>query len=490
MMRAMRSALIERHRPARPGMAAVLFFAALGGGCSADVGRFDFPGFSLTDNDGSTGSIPRPTVPMRSGGKSLIENDSQLADGPDYAPPRESGVRMASLPEPVAPPPAPPSVTSPRPVPPAMQPSVPPSAHAAPPLQAAGLPGRQPDGATIEVQSGDTLYGLAKRHKVPLSELMRVNGLSGPALRPGQKLVLPASETRMKPGYKPRPTPAPAAVAQRGALPSLAPAAQAASWDGSYTVQPGDSLYVIARRHSVRVADLQQVNAIADPRKVRPGTVLKVPALADAPGASIVVAHAPTPAAPQRIEPVEQVSRPMATTTQPTIINAERKVAARTDTATDIAPVEAEKAPAAEPSKGEKTAAAGNAIVTSGKLRWPAKGRILSGFGPRPDGTHNDGVDLSVPMGTDVHAAEAGTVAYAGSELKGYGNLVLLRHDNGWVTAYAHNDSLIVKRGDRVKRGQVIAKAGKTGQVDQPQLHFELRQGSKPVDPTPFMERM
>jgi murein DD-endopeptidase MepM/ murein hydrolase activator NlpD len=117
-------------------------------------------------------------------------------------------------------------------------------------------------------------------------------------------------------------------------------------------------------------------------------------------------------------------------------------------------------------------------------------GKVISGFGPRPDGTHNDGVNFAAPMGTDVHAAENGVVAYAGDELKGYGNLVLVRHDNGWVTAYAHADEILVKRGDRIKRGQVIAKAGRTGQVDQPQVHFELRQGQKPVDPTPFMERL
>jgi murein DD-endopeptidase MepM/ murein hydrolase activator NlpD len=124
------------------------------------------------------------------------------------------------------------------------------------------------------------------------------------------------------------------------------------------------------------------------------------------------------------------------------------------------------------------------------RLRWPVNGRVIAAFGPRADGTHNDGLNLAVPLGTEVHAAEAGLVAYAGSELKGYGNLVLLRHDNGWVTAYAHNDEVLVKAGDKVKRGQVLARAGKTGQVDQPQLHFELRHGSKPVDPTPFLERL
>ena len=88
-----------------------------------------------------------------------------------------------------------------------------------------------------------------------------------------------------------------------------------------------------------------------------------------------------------------------------------------------------------------------------------------------------------------IHAAEGGRVAYAGNELKGYGNLVLIRHDNGWVSAYAHADQVLVKRDDTVKRGQLIAKAGKTGTVDQPQLHFELRQGAKPVDPLPLMDK-
>ena len=99
-------------------------------------------------------------------------------------------------------------------------------------------------------------------------------------------------------------------------------------------------------------------------------------------------------------------------------------------------------------------------------------------------------VGSAVPIGTEVLAAEQGTVAYAGSELKGYGNLILLRHEEGWVTAYAHNEEILVKRGDKVKRGQSIAKAGKTGTVDQPQVHFEVRQGQKPVDPLPHMEKL
>jgi murein DD-endopeptidase MepM/ murein hydrolase activator NlpD len=125
----------------------------------------------------------------------------------------------------------------------------------------------------------------------------------------------------------------------------------------------------------------------------------------------------------------------------------------------------------------------------SSKFRWPARGKVIASFGKRPDGTHNDGINIAIPQGTDVHAAEGGRVAYAGNELKGYGNLVLIRHDNGWVSAYAHADQILVKRDDVIRRGQVIAKAGKTGTVDQPQLHFELRQGAKPVDPLPHMEK-
>ena len=145
------------------------------------------------------------------------------------------------------------------------------------------------------------------------------------------------------------------------------------------------------------------------------------------------------------------------------------KLAKRSDIATDGSPPPAE--------------------ITSGKFRWPVRGKIILGFGKRPDGGHNDGINVSVPMRTDIHAAEAGRVAYAGNELKGYGNLVLIRHADGWVSAYAHADQLLVRPNDEVRRGQVIAKAGMTGSVDQPQLHFELRQGSRPVDPLPHLAR-
>ncbi len=117
-------------------------------------------------------------------------------------------------------------------------------------------------------------------------------------------------------------------------------------------------------------------------------------------------------------------------------------------------------------------------------FRWPARGRVINGFSGRGG---NEGINIAVPEGTPVKAAGDGVVAYSGNELKGYGNLVLIRHENGYVSAYAHNGDIAVKRGERVSRGQVIARSGQTGNVSSPQLHFEIRKGSNPVDPMPYL---
>ena len=115
---------------------------------------------------------------------------------------------------------------------------------------------------------------------------------------------------------------------------------------------------------------------------------------------------------------------------------------------------------------------------------------MIAKFNHSGQGVKNDGINIAVPFGSGIAAAESGVVAYAGSELKGYGNLVLLRHDNGWVSAYAHASQILVKRGDRIVRGQVIAKAGRSGEVTQPQVHFELRKGAKPVNPILHLEAL
>ena len=120
-------------------------------------------------------------------------------------------------------------------------------------------------------------------------------------------------------------------------------------------------------------------------------------------------------------------------------------------------------------------------------FRWPVRGKVITSYGAKTNGKSNDGINLAVPEGTPVKAAEDGVVAYSGNELKGYGNLVLVRHSNGYVTAYAHASELMVKRGDTIKRGQIIAKSGQSGEVGSPQLHFEIRKGSSPVDPLQFL---
>jgi murein DD-endopeptidase MepM/ murein hydrolase activator NlpD len=120
-------------------------------------------------------------------------------------------------------------------------------------------------------------------------------------------------------------------------------------------------------------------------------------------------------------------------------------------------------------------------------FRWPVRGRIIAGFGAKPNGEKNDGINLAVPEGTAVKAAEAGTVIYAGNELEGYGKLVLIRHADDWVSAYAHNSNITVKKGDAVRRGETIATAGMTGSVSSPQVHFELRKKAKPVNPLDYL---
>jgi murein DD-endopeptidase MepM/ murein hydrolase activator NlpD len=118
---------------------------------------------------------------------------------------------------------------------------------------------------------------------------------------------------------------------------------------------------------------------------------------------------------------------------------------------------------------------------------WPVSGDVISNFGSASNGERNDGINIAAPMGTPIHAAASGTITYAGNELKDYGNLVLIKHDGGYVTAYAHADKLIVVRGDVVSRGQVIGYSGNTGDVSSPQLHFEIRHDTQPVNPRPLL---
>ncbi|HEY4078035.1 MAG TPA: M23 family metallopeptidase [Rhizomicrobium sp.] len=118
---------------------------------------------------------------------------------------------------------------------------------------------------------------------------------------------------------------------------------------------------------------------------------------------------------------------------------------------------------------------------------WPVSGRVISDFGSTDNGGKNDGINIAAAMNVPIHASASGTVTYAGDELKGYGNLVLVKHSGGYTTAYAHADKLVVNRGDFVAKGQVIGYVGKTGDVTSPQLHFEIRSNTTPVNPRSYL---
>ena len=508
MMRFQRNGRDAGDRVKTGALIPALTVAVLLSGCSADVGRFDFPSFNLNGDTSTTNAIPTPSEPVTSGPSlsGVADRSSGGSYGGAYVPQRSSrasdGVDVAALPDAAAPaggyerPPYTAGTPAPYQPPRATYSPSAPAPVAAVPTYAKQQPSRASapsaaPGDSIEVQRGDTVYGLARRHGVTVKDLMAANSLTAANIKPGQRLRIPGGSSAVAAPLDAKRETAVAPVAAAPRVPTAAsetnPAASG-DWGGSYTIQSGDSLYGIARSHKVRVADLQSANNITNPRQLKPGMVLRVPGHG---GAS-----SPTPTLAQAPRATEtEAPRAIQSTTQPTLINGEKKVAALDTggvsdaTAAPVAPTKpaTEAKPASRP---DKTAAISPGQIGAGKLRWPSKGKVVSGFGQRPDGTHNDGINIAVPQGTDVHAAEEGEVAYAGSELKGYGNLILVRHDNGWVTAYAHSETMLVKRGDKVRRGDVIAKAGKTGQVDQPQLHFELRQGSKPVDPLPYLDRL
>lgn len=458
-------------------------------GCSADITRFD-SSFGL-GADSSVSPAPSPR-PIASGSANGLSSEPSLAPSGNsaYIPPRAArpaaDVKMSALSEPV------PQSELRRPLPPAA-----PVREIPTPPAVASAPAVAAKGEIVEIQQGDTLYGLSKKHKVSISELMTVNDLKSPALKPGQKLHLPAGK-RVAANGPQRPlarseplSPTPQA-GRSTAVSTAVPANGGTSWQGTYTIKSGDSLYAIAKQNKIQLAELQAANGIVDARKVKPGTVIRVPGAGSQASASV---SAP-PANASAVASAAQDSATQMAGPQPTILNAPRVASIGDTPLSTTVPSAIGPASTPEPTVQVKpvsvasTTPAPSSAKSGAKLRWPVKGKVIAGFGPRADGTHNDGVNLSVPLGSEVHAAEAGTVAYAGSELKGYGNLILIRHDNGWVTAYAHNDQLLVKRGDKIQRGQVVAKAGKTGTVDQPQVHFELREGSKPIDPTPYMEKL
>lgn len=306
--------------------------------------------------------------------------------------------------------------------------------------------------------AGDTVYTVSQHYNLPLRDIITVNALSAPYRLPaGYRLKLPPPN--------------------------------------EYKVQAGDTLNGISRLFNISVSETARINDLSEPFILKRGQILRLPArqpkLAEEFSASPAVLE-PENVAPVKVASVEAEALPPppgmggnVETTPATVKpsagfppqpNAKPAVVTSTS-----APAKVQQASVIQPDITPKVP------VRTGRFMRPVDGKVISSYGPKPDGLHNDGVNIRAPKGTPVRAAENGVIAYTGSGMSGYGNLILIRHQDRWMTAYAHMDKILVKKGDVVKAGQSIGTVGSTGQVDSPQLHFEVRKGTDPVDPAKYI---
>lgn len=324
---------------------------------------------------------------------------------------------------------------------------------------------------TIVVQRGDSVHAIAKRYRVPVKAVIVTNGLAPPyGLRIGQSLTLPTVRIHM--------------------------------------VQRGDTVHSIARRYQVEIPALVRINDLKPPYTILLDSALAIPeSSAGEPAIASAPAPAPLPPPPGTgrappspysasgkivSEPLDAPPNPAAAQpaagAQPLAV-AQAPQAPPASVEAMQAPETATEAPrrvigSASPNIPQPPARGGRAF------QWPVAGKVVAKYGSMGEGLQNDGINIAVPKGTPVRAAENGVVVYAGNELKGFGNLLLIKHADGWMTAYAHHDTITVNRGDKVVRGQVVGTVGSSGSATFPQLHFEVRRGVKAVDPMPFMENM
>ena len=284
----------------------------------------------------------------------------------------------------------------------------------------------------IEVQRGDTVYAIARKFNVSLADVIDENDLKKPyALNVGQVLKLPNGAAALVADAPSHST----TIAQPSST------RRVVAKDQLYQVRSGDTLYAISRKTGVPVTTIASANNIAAPYALEVGQQVLIPQAPVASASAAPAAKAETEKAPAN---VAEITRNVSYTPPP-------------------------------------------AAASKSMFSWPVHGRVISAYGAGNLGRRNDGVNISAPAGTAVRAAADGQVVYRGSELEGFGNLLLIKHKDGFVTAYAHNDSMLVKKGDQVRQGQVIAKVGKTGSVTTPQLHFEVRQESEAVDPVALL---
>lgn len=361
-------------------------------------------------------------------------------------------------------------------------------ANAAPqpaPISKSGWSGNGAPSVTL--RPGETVAGLSRRYGVPEKEILRVNGLaSAGQVRVGQQIIIPtfgkarnaakdASEVAEIPAGK-IPLPGKDPVKETAALPGTATArgkqladaaaklpgatgSGAGDKGGSYTVKPGDSLARIAKATGTNIDALKAANGLTA-SSIRIGQVLKLPG-ADA-GDQVKTASIPTHKTAEPVAAAKPAGQPEAY--KPPVAKQTVTEAAAKDT---------------ESEAPDQTGI--------GKYRWPVRGAVIAGYGSNVEGNRNDGIDISVPSGTPIKAAENGVVIYAGNGLKELGNTVLVRHDDGTVTVYGNADSLNVARGQKVQRGQTLAASGMSGNAKRPQVHFEVRKEATPVNPMTFL---
>ncbi len=312
-------------------------------------------------------------------------------------------------------------------------------------------------GSTYVVRPGDTLYTIARRSGVPTRAIIDVNRLAPPyTLENGTRLSIPSVQT--------------------------------------YEVKSGDTVSQIALRFGVPMRELVRANAIEPPYVIRIGQKLILPETVQPP--AVVAANQP----PARIASAPRSS--VESTALPAPGQAPKP--AETNTPAPTVQLPSQPVPSATPEPARQEASTGTPLppanppatppasdvtprIGEGRMQWPVRGVIVSDFGPKAGGLQNDGINIAAPRGTAFRAAENGTVIYAGNELRGFGNLLLIRHEGGVVTAYAHADEIAVQRGDQVRRGQTLGRVGSTGNVTSPQLHFEVRRGNRAVNPMDFL---
>jgi murein DD-endopeptidase MepM/ murein hydrolase activator NlpD len=251
----------------------------------------------------------------------------------------------------------------------------------------------------------------------------------------------------------PRPTPAIGAAPLPQVDSELSSSGTASTREpGVHRARSGETAYSVARRYGVDAYAVITANNLIPPFDLYEGQHLVIPGTSTHPTTAEAAPPTPQPSLPgSTARPTGAPADVVGQTTALTRPNAPRREA--------------------------------------GSFDWPVEGSVISEFGPKGGGRYNDGINIAAPLGTPVRAAESGVVAYAGNEVRGFGNMLLLKHPNGWVTAYAHNQELLVQRGERVRRGQVIARVGSSGSVDRPQLHFEVRKGKQAVDPMRELSR-